>query len=225
MKILVVEDETELLESLQEQLENESFIVETAATFSEAYKKIHTYAYDCIILDINLPDGNGLELLRHLKEAEKQQAVIILSARNSLDDTLEGLHLGADDYLPKPFHFAELHARIHAVLRRRNFDGDDSLQLANVKIDTAQRIVTIDAEEVMFNRKEFDILLYLMINKNRLVRKPALAEHVWGDYIDQADDYAFIYSQIKNVRKKLADHHAEIEIKAVYGMGYKLAVL
>lgn len=222
MKILIVEDELEMLESIKVQLVREYFTVETATSFSEAMLKMGTYEYDCILLDITLPDGNGLELLQHHQSLRKNTAVIILSAKGSLDDKLSGLNLGADDYLPKPFHFAELNARINAVLRRRNYEGNRIIEIGNVKVDPTQRLIWVSDCEVSLNRKEFDILLYFLINKNRLIRKTSLAEHVWGDYIDQSDDYSFIYAQIKNLRKKLHDHRAQIEIKAVYGIGYKL---
>lgn len=222
MKILIVEDELEMLEGIKSQLLKENYTVETAGSFSEALRKMGAYEYDCILLDITLPDGNGLELLQQHKFIRKNTAVIILSARDSLDDKLAGLNLGADDYLPKPFHFAELNARINAVLRRRNYEGNRILELENVKIDPTQRNLLINDAEVVLNRKEFDILLYFVVNKNRLIRKTSLAEHVWGDYIDQSDDYSFIYAQIKNLRKKLQDNGAHIEIKAVYGIGYKL---
>lgn len=225
MKILVIEDELEMLESIQKELIRENYTVEVANAFHEALEKIKIYEYDCILLDISLPDGNGLDLLKYLKKMGKSNGVIILSAKNSLNDKLKGLNLGADDYLPKPFHFAELNARINAVLRRRSFDGGNYIELGNVIIDPAQRTLKINNIEIILNRKEFDILLYMMVNKNRLVRKPALAEHVWGDYIDQSNDFDFIYSQIKNLRKKLTDNHAAVEIKAVYGIGYKLIIL
>ena len=151
-----------------------------------------------------------------------EDGVIIVSAKDSLDDKLKGLDLGADDYLPKPFHMAELRARVKAVLRRRNFEGHTELQFGNVSINTSNRTLFIKKEEVDLNRKEYDVLLYLASNKDRLVNKTALAEHVWGDNIDQADSFDFIYSQIKNLRKKLETQKADIEIKAVYGIGYKL---
>lgn len=222
MKILIVEDEPEMLQSIQHQLKKENYTVETAGTYSDALEKIDLYDYDCILLDITLPDGDGLDLLKFHRNSEKNSAVVILSAKNSLDDKLSGLNLGADDYLPKPFHFAELNARINAVLRRRNFDGNNLIVIENLSIDPRQRSLEIDGKEVVLNRKEFDILLYMCVNKNRLIRKSALAEHVWGDHIDQSDDYSFIYAQIKNLRKKLLDSGAEIEIRAVYGIGYKI---
>lgn len=222
MKILIVEDEPQMLENMAKTLKAEAYIVESATTFKEANQRIGVYDYDCILLDIGLPDGNGLELLKTIKKKGLQDGVIIVSAKDSLDDKLKGLDLGADDYLPKPFHMAELRARVKAVLRRRNFEGNDELQFGNVSINTSNRTLFIEKEEVELNRKEYDVLLYLAANKDRLVNKTALAEHVWGDNIDQADSYDFIYSQIKNLRKKLETHKAAIEIKAVYGIGYKL---
>jgi DNA-binding response OmpR family regulator len=222
MKILIVEDEPQMLDNMSKNLEAEGFLVESASNFEQARDRIGVYEYDCILLDINLPDGNGLELLKIIKKGEMQDGVIIVSARDSLDDKLQGLDLGADDYLPKPFHMAELRARVKAVLRRRNFEGQVELKIGNMAINTSNRTVFIDKKEVELNRKEYDVLLYLSSNKDRLVVKAALAEHVWGDNIDQADNFDFIYSQIKNLRKKLDTHRAEVEIKAVYGIGYKL---
>ena len=224
MKILIVEDELQMLENIQQNLEKENYLVETAHNCKEAQEKIGVYNYDCILLDIGLPDGDGLSLLQYLKSQQLMEAVIIVSAKDSLDDKLKGLELGADDYLSKPFYMAELNARIKAVLRRRNFDGNNSISLGNTEIFPEERRVKINSEEVELNRKEFDILMYLVANKERLVRKPSLAEHVWGDNIDQADSFEFIYSQIKNLRKKLKNHQSSLKIKAVYGVGYKLMV-
>ena len=222
MKILIIEDEVQMLENMTKNLLAEGYLVETASNFVQAQERIGVYEYDCILLDINLPDGNGLELLKIIKEKGLQDGVIIVSARDSLDDKLQGLDLGADDYLPKPFHMAELRARVKAVLRRKNFDGNNELRIGNVLINTSNRTLFIENKEVELNRKEYDVLLYLASNKDRLVNKNALAEHVWGDNIDQADSFDFIYSQIKNLRKKLDFYSADIEIKAVYGIGYKM---
>jgi two-component system, OmpR family, response regulator ArlR len=222
MKILVIEDEPDMLDNMVQSLQQEKYLVETAATYDAALEKISLYDYDCILLDINLPGGSGLNILRQLKKLNKTEGVIIVSAKNSLDDKVAGLELGADDYLAKPFHMAELHARVKSVLRRRKFDGNHLLTLGNLQIDPDKHQVTIQEKELVLNRKEFDILLYLATNKDRLVSKTALAEHVWGDYIDEADNFEFIYSQIKNLRKKLKDNQAEIEIQAIYGIGYKL---
>ncbi|GHA33737.1 DNA-binding response regulator [Salinimicrobium marinum] len=224
MKILIIEDEKDMRQNMKATLEKENFLVELAGTYKDAMSKIGIYDYDCILLDIMLPDGNGLEVLKAIKEKGYGDSVIIVSAKNSLDDKVQGLDLGADDYLPKPFHMAELNARVKAVLRRRKFDGANLLQIGNISIDMDNHQVSVDGRDLELNRKEFDVLFYLCTNQNRLVSKSALAEHVWGDYIDQADNFDFIYSQIKNLRKKLLDHHAEVEIKAVYGIGYKLLV-
>ncbi|KIC64036.1 response regulator transcription factor [Chryseobacterium taiwanense] len=222
MKILVVEDEKELLKSIYDSLVQEQYLIETAENYNDASEKIGLYNYDCILLDIMLPDGNGLQLLQQLKELGKSENVIIISAKDSLEDKLKGLELGADDYLTKPFHNAELNARIKAVLRRKNLDGKDSIIISNLEMDLTERTLTVNGEHLALNRKEFDILNYFLLNKNRLVTKTALAEHVWGDNIDQADNFDFIYYQIKNLRKKLQQSDAEIEIEAIYGIGYKL---
>ncbi len=222
MKILIVEDEVQMLDNMTKNLLAEGFLVETATNFVQAQQRIGVYEYDCILLDINLPDGNGLELLKIIKKKGLQDGVIIVSARDSLDDKLQGLDLGADDYLPKPFHMAELRARVKAILRRKNFEGYDEVRIGNISVNTTNRTLFIENKEVELNRKEYDVLLYLASNKDRLVNKNALAEHVWGDNIDQADSFDFIYSQIKNLRKKLDAHSADIQIKAVYGIGYKM---
>lgn len=222
MKILVVEDEKELLKSICETLHQEQFLIETAEDYNSASEKIGLYNYDCILLDIMLPGGNGLQLLQQLKDLDKSENVIIISAKDSLDDKLKGLELGADDYLTKPFHNAELNARIKAVLRRKNQEGKNSIIIGNLEMVLSERIVSVDHESITLNRKEFDILNYFLLNKNRLVTKTALAEHVWGDNIDQADNFDFIYYQIKNLRKKIQQSGAEIEIEAIYGVGYKL---
>ena len=222
MKILIIEDEQDMLQNMKDFLEKENFVVETADSVFEAQNKIGVYSYDCILLDINLKDGSGFSLLEDLKKNNIEDGVIIVSARNSLDDKLEGLNLGADDYLAKPFHMSELNARVKAVLRRRQFKGNNKITIGNLSIDLDEHEVSIDKKPLNLNRKEFEILLFFTSNQNRLVNKSALAEHVWGDHIDQADSFEFIYSQIKNLRKKLKAADADIEIKAVYGIGYKL---
>ncbi len=222
MKILIVEDEKELSKSLEESLTKELFVVETAANFITASEKIDIYEYDCILLDIGLPDGSGLEILRQLKKAGKSENVIIISAKDSLDDKLMGLNLGADDYLTKPFHIAELNARIKAVLRRKKLKGKQRLEYGNLSLDIEERRVYVNQDLLSLNRKEFDILNYFLFNKNRLVTKTALAEHVWGDNIDQADNFDFIYYQIKNLRKKLREANTNVKINAVYGIGYRI---
>ena len=224
MKILIIEDEPSLRELIQRSLEKERYVVEAAADFQSGLRKIEDYDYDCVLLDIMLPDGNGLNLLEQLKKTHKRENVIIISAKDSLDDKVLGLELGADDYLPKPFHLAELNARIKSVIRRQRRDGEMDIRLANIRIvpDTFQ--VFVDDKEIELNRKEYDILLYFANRPGRLVNKNTLAESVWGDHIDQVDNFDFIYAQIKNLRKKLKDAGALAELKAVYGFGYKMTV-
>ncbi len=222
MKILIIEDEPSLREVMQRALEQERYIVETAATYAEADARIAAYSYDCILLDIMLPDGSGLRLLEHIKHLRRRDNVIIISARDSLDDKVEGLELGADDYLPKPFHTAELLARIRSVLRRGRSGGELTLTVGNVSLDVDKARVTVDGREVTLLKKEFDILLYLMQRPNHLVDKTVLAEAVWGDHADDADNFQFVYAQMKNLRRKMAEAGATAEIKSVYGFGYKL---
>lgn len=224
MKILIVEDEPALRELIQRSLEKERYVVEVAADFNSALRKIEDYDYDCVLLDIMLPDGNGLELLEKLKAMHKRENVIIISAKDSLEDKVSGLELGADDYLPKPFHLAELNARIKSVIRRQHHDGEMDICLGNIRILPDKYQVFINDKEVELNRKEYDILLYFVNRPGRLVNKNTLAESVWGDHIDQVDNFDFIYAQIKNLRKKLKDAGAVAEIKAVYGFGYKMIV-
>lgn len=222
MKILIVEDEKDLRETLEEFLLQQKYMVETANSFSTAMDKITIYDYDCILLDIMLPDGSGLEILSKLKALNKSENVIIISAKDSLDDKVGGLAMGADDYLAKPFHLAELNARIKAVFRRKNLGGRNSIELGNIVLDLDERVFMVDNNPIHLNRKEFDILNYFIANKGRLIRKTTLAEYVWGDNIDQVDNFDFIYYQIKNLRKKLQTSQADISIESVYGMGYKL---
>ncbi|WP_159802223.1 response regulator transcription factor [Flavobacterium sp. MK4S-17] len=223
MKILIVEDEPGLREVVQQSLEKEKYIVETAADFLTGLEKIGVYDYDCVLIDIMLPNGSGLDLVREVKRLNKQEALIIISAKDSVDDKVAGLDLGADDYLAKPFHLAELHARIKSAIRRKRHNGENYIIWNNICISPEQRSVHINKKELTLNRKEFDLLYYFMINPSRLINKTALAESVWGDHIDQSDNLDFVYSQIKNLRKKLKDAGAEAEIQAVYGIGYKMS--
>ena len=225
MKILIVEDEPSLLEIMSRALLQERYVVETASTFFEADAKIAGYNYDCILLDIMLPDGNGLRLLEHIKKLNKRENVIIISARSSLEDKVLGLELGADDYLPKPFHMAELKARIKSVMRRGQSNRDSELSLGNVSLDTESNRVLVNDKELSLLKKEFDILFYFIRRPNHIVDKIVLAEAVWGDHIDQADNFNFVYAQIKNLRNKLIEAGATIEIKAIYGFGYKLTLV
>lgn len=219
---MIVEDDPSLREIMQRALVQERYVVETATNYAEADAKLAAYTYDCILLDIMLPDGSGLQLLEHLKQQRKRDNVIIISARDSLDDKILGLDMGADDYLPKPFHTAELLARIKSVLRRGKSGGEMDLRLGNVSLVPESSRVLVDGRELPLLKKEFDILLYFMQRPNHLVDKTVLAEAVWGDHADQADNFHFVYAQMKNLRRKLAEAGADIEIKSIYGFGYKL---
>ena len=224
MKILIVEDEPSLSEIMSRALKQEGYVVETAATYAEADMKVAGYSYDCILLDIMLPDNNGLRLLEHIRAMGKRENVIIVSARNSLEDKVYGLENGADAYLPKPFHTAELIARVKSVLRRGRTAGELMINLGNVALNPDSRTVTVAGQPLKLVKKEFDILLYFMQRPRHMVDKAVLAEAVWGDYADDADNFQFVYAQIKNLRRKLTDAAATVEITAVYGFGYKLTV-
>ena len=223
MKILIVEDEPDLRETIRISLLKEHFVVETAADYFSALDKVNDYDYDCILLDIMLPGGSGLDLLRELIRLHRSDSVLIISAKDSLDDKVEGLELGADDYLTKPFHLAELNARVKSVIRRRQAKGDVSITVGNLLLYPDKRQVEVGGVPLQLNRKEFDLLYYFIVNPNRVINKMSLAESVWGDNIDQADSLDFIYSQVKNLRRKLKQADATVELKAVYGFGYKLS--
>ena len=224
MKILIVEDDNDLREITTHSREKERYVVSQAPDYRTALQKIEDYDYDCILLDIMLPDGNGLDLLAELHALGKHTNVIILSAKDSLEDKVNGLDLGADDYLPKPFHLAELHARIKSLFRRKLREGERKLQVGNVELFPDDFRVMVQGKEIELNRKEYDILNYFMSRPGRLVNKNTLAESVWGDHIDQVDNFDFIYAQIKNLRKRLKDAGATPELKSVYGFGYKFVV-
>ena len=222
MKLLIIEDEQDLQEMMAGTLRKDGFIVETASDFASAVDKLGGYSYDCVLLDINLPDGNGLDILRMIKDSGSSLNVIITSARDSIDDKITGLELGADDYLAKPFHLAELAARIRSVTRRSRNSGELAYKLGNVVLSDSSRRLTVSGTEVPLLKKEFDILRYFLMRPGHMVDKAVLAEAVWGDHADQSDDFQYVYAQMKNLRRKLSDAGADIEIKSVYGFGYKL---
>ena len=211
-------------ELIEREIISEGYVAECAHDFISAETKIVGYNYDCILLDISLPGGSGLDLLAKLRAMGRRENVIIISARDSVDDRVAGLELGADDYLPKPFHMAELIARIRSVLRRGRTGGSLTLDMGNVSLDPSSRRVAIGGKGVELLKKEFDILFYFMQRPDHLVDKVVLAEAVWGDYADEADNFQFVYAQIKNLRRKLEDAEADIEIRSIYGFGYKLTM-
>ena len=222
MKLLIIEDELSLQDMMATTLRKDGYIVETASDYSTAVSKLGIYSYDCILLDITLPDGSGLDILENIKKSGNAVNVIITSARDSIDDKIRGLELGADDYLAKPFHLAELVARIRSVTRRSRNSGELAYRLGNVSLHEASRHLTVDGKEISLLKKEFDILKYFLMRPGHMVDKAVLAEAVWGDHADQSDDFQYVYAQMKNLRRKLADAGADIEIKSVYGFGYKL---
>jgi len=221
VKILIIEDEAELVKSIVTYLKEENYICESAKDFNSALSKTELYDYDCILLDISLPGGTGLDILKQLKKNNKLDGVLIISAKNSLSDRVEGLHSGADDYLPKPFHLSELSARIAAIIRRRNFKGNALLNFNEITIDTIAKVALYDEQPLDLTKKEFELLLYFVANKGRVISKNAIAEHLWGDEMDMANNYDFIYTHIKNLRKKLMEKGSADYVKSVYGMGYK----
>jgi DNA-binding response OmpR family regulator len=221
MKLLIVEDEPALLEEIKSFLEKENYTCETAANFNDAEEKLAMYHYDVALVDITLPGGSGLQLIDNLKKLNADTGIIIISARNSLDDKLTGLDLGADDYITKPFHLSELNARVKAVLRRRKFDGATTVVFNEIELQPNEGTVKVNGENAVLTKKEFEMLLFFISNKNRLLTRESIAEHLWGDNIDLADNFDFIYTHINNLRKKIMKIGGSDYIKTVYGIGYK----
>jgi DNA-binding response OmpR family regulator len=219
LKILIIEDEKALSESIVTYLKVQDYICEIAIDFNTAIEKTELFEYDCILLDITLPGGNGLNILKALRENNKADGVLIISAKNSIDDKVEGLVLGADDYLSKPFHLSELSARIAAIIRRKKFGGNKVIQFNEISIDTQAKTASVNKNNLELTKKEYELLLYFVSNKWRVISKNAIAEHLWGDEMEGNLD--FIYTHIKNLRKKLLEAGSADYIKSVYGMGYK----
>lgn len=220
MKFLIAEDELDLQSSIVTYLQRDGNICEVASDFMEATEKVAIYDYDIIVLDINLVSGSGLDVLKTLKKEKKEAGVIIISANNSLSDKLEGLDLGADDYITKPFHLAELNSRINAVLRRGKYGGDEIIEFNEIKIDTKSRSAYINEKPISLTKKEYDLLVFFISNKGRVLSKEIIAEHLWGDDSDLLDNFDFIYVHINNLRRKLTEEGAKY-IKTAYGSGYK----
>ena len=222
MKILIIEDEKELSASICTYLKNEKFFCEVAYDFASAMEKVSLYEYACIVLDISLPGGSGMDILKELKANNKADGVLIISAKNSLDDKVLGLKSGADDYLTKPFYLPELAARVAAIIRRKSFDGNNFLQFDELLLNLDEKSVKVNNKIIDLTKKEYDLLLYFISNKNKVISKGAIAEHLWGDNMDMADNYDFIYTHIKNLRKKIIQAGSRDYIKSIYGMGYRL---
>jgi len=224
MKLLLIEDEIELRKSIRHYLELEGNLVEIAIDFGQAETKISDFDYDCVLVDITLPQGNGLEIISQLKANKSKAGIIIISAKDSIDDKVQGLNLGADDYLPKPFHLSELNARIKALMRRKNFGGEKTIKLNEIEIFPEERKVLVNNLEVVLTNKEYELLVYFISNRNRVTSKSSVAEHLWGDYAERLESFDFIYSHIKNLRKKLIEKGCEDYIHTIYGIGYNFKI-
>lgn len=221
MKLLLIEDEKDLANSIQRYLKGNDFVCEWVMNTKEAISKITTYDYDCILLDLSLPDGSGFEVLKELKKLNKTEGVIIISAKETLETRIEGFNLGADDYLTKPFHLSELLVRIQALIRRKNFNGNNLVAFNEIEIDTLSKTVKVKSNKIEVTKKEIDLLLYLIGNLNKVLSKSAIAEHLSGDMADMLDNHDFVYAHIKNIKNKLKDAGCDDYIKTVYGLGYK----
>lgn len=223
MKILIIEDEKQLSDSISAYLRDAGYICESSLNYDKAEEKINLYNYDCILVDITLPGGSGLNLIRQLKKNESKSGIIIISAKDSLDDKIHGLELGADDYLTKPFHLSELNARIKSVIRRRSFSGKNEIVMNEIKIIPESNLVFVNEQQIVLTKMEYDLLTFFHSNIGRVVTKESIAEHLWGDDMDMADSFNFIYSHIKNIRKKIMEKGGKDYIRTIYGMGYKFA--
>ncbi|HVX49111.1 MAG TPA: response regulator transcription factor [Chitinophagaceae bacterium] len=224
MKVLIIEDEASLLRGMLEYFRKEEFMCEGVDNFNEGLTRLEDFDYDCIILDINLPGGSGLELLKYLRQQQKEDGVIILSARDSLDDKITGLNLGADDYITKPFHLPELNARIKSLLRRKHSRGNNVLQFGTLSIEMQTRTVLVDNEVLTLTKIEYDLLLFMVVNGNKVLSKRSIGEHLFGQESEDFSSFDFVYSHIKNLKRKLKEKGAEDIIQTVYGLGYKITV-
>lgn len=221
MKVLIIEDELDLQHSIQQYLEYQGFVCEAVNDFIKGMEKVAEYDYDCVVVDINLPSGSGLDIVKAIKDMGSKTGIIIISARNALEDKLAGLELGSDDYLTKPFHLSELNARIHAIIRRRNFQGNKIISFNQIKLDPEAQRVTVEGKGVELTEKEYQLLEYFIANRGRVLTKAAIASHVWGDEYEQVSNYDFIYTHIKNLRKKIMEAGSDDYVKTVHGVGYR----
>jgi len=224
MKLLIIEDENSLRRSIAAYFDQEGFLCEQAGSYGEGVQKAEGFQYDCIILDINLPGGSGLQLLDYLRKDKKTEGIIIISARDAVEDRITGLDLGADDYLTKPFHLSELFARVKALIRRKYAAGNNILEFEKLKLDLSLKTLTYNSEQVSLTKNEFEVLLFLLTNKNRVVSRQAIAEHIYGEQTDNLASFDFVYSHIKNIKRKLKEKGAGELLQAVYGLGYKISI-
>lgn len=222
MKVLVIEDNEELAQNITSYLTREGYICELAINYFQAIDKLNGFKYDCIVLDLMLPDGNGLDILSHIKSEKVDSGILIISAKNSLDDKVNGLELGADDYLTKPFHLPELNARLKAIYRRKYLQGAYEIHFNEIYINTDNMEVSVNDNMLDLTRKEYALLLYFLTNQNRVLTRQTIAEHLWGDYTDNLLNFDFVYQHVKNLRKKIVQADGKDYIETVYGLGYKL---
>ncbi|MCK5442147.1 MAG: response regulator transcription factor [Maribacter sp.] len=221
MKVLIIEDNKELASNIKDYLVREGYVCETSYTYFNAENKLISFHYDCIILDLMLPDGHGINLVRFIKTEKNQSSILILSAKNSLEDKITGLDIGADDYLTKPFHLPELHSRLKALFRRKNLKNDNLVEFQEIGVNVESREARVNQHLLTLTKKEFDLLLFFLINKNRILTRQTIAEHLWGDYTDNLANFDFVYQHVKNLRKKISKAKGNDYITAVYGLGYK----
>lgn len=221
MKLLIIEDEKELSDNIVSYLSSENYICEQAFTYNDAREKINLYDYDCVLLDLMLPGGNGLEILQNIRRQQNPVGVIIISAKDSLDDKVKGLKIGADDYLTKPFHLAELSMRIYAIIRRKEFTANNLLKSNGIEVNLPGKTVFANKRHIVLTRTEYELLLFFIGNRNKVVSKAAIAEHLSGDMADMLDNHDFIYTHIKNLKAKLTEAGIKDCIKNIYGTGYK----
>lgn len=224
MKFLIVEDEPNLQKLISHFLKREEHLVESAVNFKEAFQKVCNYEYDCVVLDLNLPDGNGLNIIPIIRQDHPNTAIIIVSARDSVEDKVSGLDKGADDYLIKPFSLSELNARIKAIVRRKHKIQSEVIEFGDFKFYVDERRIEVDGKELELTKKEYEIMIYMLRNKNRIVTKDSLAEHLWGDYMDETDSFDFLYAHLKNLRKKLSKLNVDNYLSTIYGVGYKFSI-
>ncbi|MFY0653659.1 MAG: response regulator transcription factor [Cyclobacteriaceae bacterium] len=223
MKILIIEDNNELRSNMMTYLTQEGVLCESAENKYKALEKLSAFEYDVILLDIMLPDGSGIDILSNIKSRNIKSGILIISAKNSMEDKIEGLDLGADDYITKPFFLPELNARIKSVFRRKNFDGDNLIRFEDIEINPDTFETKVNNQSLDLTRKEYELLVYFIANKNRILTKQSIAEHLWGDFVDSLDSHDFVYQHIKNLRRKITNSGGQDYLNTIYGMGYKFS--
>ena len=221
MKILIVEDERQLSDNIVKFLSADDYLCEQTFTVSDALMRVSVYKYDCVLIDLMLPDGNGLDVLRRLKKRHPDTGVIIVSAKDSIDDKIEGLEIGADDYISKPYNLSELKIRIFALMRRRYSMGNNLLVSGNVEVDMQSKTVSVEGADISLTKTEYELLVFLICNRNKVVSKAAIAEHLVGEMADIMNNFNVVFTHIKNLKKKREAAGCRDRIRTLYGIGYK----